>query len=191
MRYLLYNNRCLYAFIKVSILMSLFLYGLLFLLVKIVLHLFSRLTYILEILLLSGYFILFVFIQYTIFLQRLLFLYLLWDKRRGRDGTGGEAEDAGEEEGERREEGGNEDRDLMVILYLYFVYFYVTAFWNFTSFFSSLRGYFYFLFIYYFVLFIGLFFMYLYGCFSKFYAIILRYLICIFLLNSDRLFFFI
>jgi len=62
MRYLLYNNRCLYAFIKVSILMSLFLYGLLFLLVKIVLHLFSRLTYILEILLLSGYFILFVFI---------------------------------------------------------------------------------------------------------------------------------
>jgi hypothetical protein len=45
----------------------------------------------------------------------LVLIYLMWDKRRGRDGTGGETEDTGEEEGERRGEGGNEDRDLTII----------------------------------------------------------------------------
>ena len=38
------------------------------------------------------------------------------DRRRGRDGTGGETENTGEEEGERKGEGGNEDRDLVVVL---------------------------------------------------------------------------
>ena len=52
----------------------------------------------------------------------------MWDKRRGRDGTGGETEDTGEEEGERRGEGGNEDRDLMVILFFVVFVFYEIAY---------------------------------------------------------------